>query len=42
VLDNVKLWFVIAVVLIAIAYGFPIYSMVADGALNPAAPPFPV
>jgi len=42
VLDSVKLWFVIAVVLVAIAYGFPIYSMVADGALNPAAPPFPV
>jgi len=42
VLDNVKLWFLIAVVLVAIAYGFPIYSMVADGAFNPAAPPFPV
>jgi cytochrome c oxidase subunit 1 len=42
VLDNVKLWFLIAVVLVAIAYGFPIYSMVADGVFNPAAPPFPV
>jgi len=42
VLDNVKLWFLIAVVLVAIAYGFPIYSMVADGVFNPAAPSFPV
>jgi|GEM_PF-5077201 cytochrome c oxidase subunit 1 len=42
VLDNVKLWFLIAVVLVAIAYGFPIYSMVADGVFSPAAPPFPV
>ena len=42
VLDNVKLWFAIAVVLVAIAYGFPIYAMVADGVFNPAASPFPV
>ncbi len=42
VLDNVKLWFAIAVVLVAIAYGFPIYAMVADGVFNPAATPFPV
>jgi len=42
VLDNVKLWVIIAVVLVAIAYGYPIYSMLADGAFNPAAPPIPV
>jgi cytochrome c oxidase subunit 1 len=42
VLDNLKLWFAIAVVLVAIAYGFPIYSMVADGALSPGAPPTPM
>jgi len=42
VLDNFKLWAVVAVVLVAIAYGFPIFSMVADGPLDPAAPPVPV
>ncbi|QGA84497.1 b(o/a)3-type cytochrome-c oxidase subunit 1 [Halomicrobium sp. LC1Hm] len=42
VLDNMKLWVVVAVVLVAIAYGFPIYSMLADGAFNPAVPPVPV
>ena len=42
VLDNVKLWVAIAVVLVGIAYGFPIYAMVADGALSPGAPPVPV
>jgi cytochrome c oxidase subunit 1 len=42
VLDNVKLWVAIAVVLVAIAYGFPILSMLADGPLFPGAPPVPV
>ncbi|MBV0902992.1 b(o/a)3-type cytochrome-c oxidase subunit 1 [Haloarcula salina] len=42
VLDDLRLWFLIAVALVAIAYGFPIYSMVADGVFTPAAPPFPV
>jgi cytochrome c oxidase subunit 1 len=41
VLDNVKLWVAIAVVLVAIAYGFPILSMVTDGPLTPGAPPVP-
>jgi cytochrome c oxidase subunit 1 len=39
VLDNLKLWVAIAVVLVLIAYSFPLYSMLADGALNPGASP---
>ncbi len=39
VLDNLKLWVAIAVVLVVIAYSFPIYSMLADGALSPGASP---
>jgi cytochrome c oxidase subunit 1 len=42
ILDNLKLWVVIAVLLVALAYGFPIYSMVADGALNPGIPAVPM
>jgi cytochrome c oxidase subunit 1 len=41
VLDNVKLWVAIAVVLVVIAYGFPILSMVMNGPLTPGAPPTP-
>jgi cytochrome c oxidase subunit 1 len=42
VLDNVKLWVAIAVVLVIIAYGFPIFSMLANGPLNPGAPAYPM
>jgi len=42
VLDNLKLWTGIAVVLVLLAYGVPLGSMVADGILNPGASPFPV
>jgi cytochrome c oxidase subunit 1 len=42
ILDNVRFWVAIAVVLVAIAYGPPILSMVTDGALTPGAPPVPV
>ncbi|MEZ3117752.1 b(o/a)3-type cytochrome-c oxidase subunit 1 [Halobaculum sp. MBLA0147] len=42
VLDNLKLWFGIAVVLVVLAYGLPLYSMVADGILGPGSAPFPV
>jgi cytochrome c oxidase subunit 1 len=41
VLDNLKLWVAIAVVLVVIAYGFPILSMVMNGPLTPGAPPTP-
>lgn len=39
VLDNIRLWFVIAVVLVVLAYGVPLWGMVADGALTPGSPP---
>ncbi len=42
VLDNLKLWFAVAVVLVVLAYGIPLYSMVADGILSPGSVPFPV
>jgi cytochrome c oxidase subunit 1 len=42
VLDNLKLWAVVAVVLVALAYGVPLYDMAADGLLAPGSPPIPV
>ena len=42
ILDNYKLWTAIALVLIAIAYGPPLASMVADGLFAPGSPPIPV
>jgi cytochrome c oxidase subunit 1 len=41
VLDNLKLWLGIAVVLVALAYGVPLYDMVSDGVLSPGSVPFP-
>ena len=42
VLDNYKLWTAIALVLIVIAYGPPLASMLADGIFAPGSPPIPV
>jgi len=42
VLDNLWLWTGIAVVLVVLAYGLPLWSMVADGVLQPGTSPFPV
>jgi cytochrome c oxidase subunit 1 len=42
ILDNYKLWTAIALVLIVIAYGPPLASMVADGITMPGSPPIPV
>jgi cytochrome c oxidase subunit 1 len=42
VLDDMRVWVLIAVVLVVIAYGVPIATMVSDGALTPGAPPVPV
>jgi cytochrome c oxidase subunit 1 len=39
ILDNYWLWTSIAVLLILIVYGLPIYSMVADGVLHPGSTP---
>ncbi|MFB6218236.1 MAG: cbb3-type cytochrome c oxidase subunit I, partial [Halobacteriaceae archaeon] len=40
VLDNMRLWFAVAVVLVVIAYGIPLFGMAADGLLAPGSPPF--
>ncbi|MFB6074416.1 MAG: b(o/a)3-type cytochrome-c oxidase subunit 1 [Haloarculaceae archaeon] len=42
VLDNYRLWAAIAILLVAIAYGPPLWSMVKDGLLAPGSPPIPV
>ena len=42
VLDDFRLWTLVAVLLVVIAYGFPIWAMVSDGLFTPAAPAFPV
>jgi len=42
VLDNLKLWTAIAIVLIVIAYGPPLAGMLGDGVLAPGSPGFPV
>jgi cytochrome c oxidase subunit 1 len=42
ILDNMKLWALIAVLLVVLAYGLPLYSMAADGIFNPGAPPIPM
>jgi cytochrome c oxidase subunit 1 len=42
VLDNMKLWFAIAFLLVALAYGLPLYDMLSDGVLAPGGPAAPV
>jgi cytochrome c oxidase subunit 1 len=42
IIDNYKLWTAIALVLIVIAYGPPLASMLADGITAPGSPPIPV
>jgi cytochrome c oxidase subunit 1 len=42
ILDNLKLWTAIAVVLIVLAYGLPLSAMLADGLFAPGSPPIPV
>jgi cytochrome c oxidase subunit 1 len=42
VLDNFRLWVVIAVLLVALAYGLPLYGLLSDGILAPGSPPIPV
>ncbi|PSP75429.1 cytochrome C oxidase subunit I [Halobacteriales archaeon QS_1_68_20] len=39
VLDNLRLWFAIAVVLVVLAYALPLWDMVADGVFQPGTPP---
>ncbi len=42
VLDNLRLWTAIAVVLVLLTYGIPLWAMAADGLFAPGSPPFPV
>jgi cytochrome c oxidase subunit 1 len=42
VLDDLRIWALIAIVLVVIAYGPPLWSMVADGLFAPGSPPIPV
>jgi cytochrome c oxidase subunit 1 len=42
ILDNMKLWIGIAVVLVILAYTLPLADMVMDGLFSPGAPPSPV
>ncbi len=39
VLDNIRLWTAIAIVLIVIAYSMPLWGMISGGVLDPGAPP---
>jgi cytochrome c oxidase subunit 1 len=41
ILDNFAIWTAIAFLLVALAYGLPIASMLADGVLLPGSPPIP-
>jgi cytochrome c oxidase subunit 1 len=42
ILDNMKLWIGIAVLLVILAYSLPLAGMVMDGLFAPGAPPTPV
>jgi cytochrome c oxidase subunit 1 len=42
ILDNMKLWIGIAIVLVLLAYTLPLADMVMDGLFSPGAPPSPV
>ena len=42
VLDNLRLWLAIAIVLVVLAYTLPLWGMVSDGLFQPGSPPIPV
>jgi len=42
ILDNMKLWVGLAIILVIFAYTFPLAEMVMDGLFSPGAPPSPV
>ncbi|MFB6072123.1 MAG: b(o/a)3-type cytochrome-c oxidase subunit 1 [Halobacterium sp.] len=42
VLDNLKLWTAIAVVLVVLAYGLPLWGMLENGVLSPGSPAVPM
>jgi cytochrome c oxidase subunit 1 len=41
ILDDLRVWVAVAVVLVALAYGLPIYDLLSDGVLAPGAPGVP-
>jgi len=41
VLDNIKLWLAIAIILVILAYSFPLWSMIKDGLFSPGVPARP-
>jgi cytochrome c oxidase subunit 1 len=41
ILDNIKLWLALAVILVILAYSFPLWEMVKDGIFEPGALPRP-
>jgi len=42
ILDDMRVWFAIAAVLVVIAYGPPMWGLLSDGLLAPGSPPIPV
>ena len=42
ILDNLKLWVTLAIVLVIVAYTIPLYRMVIDGLFHPGAPGIPM
>jgi cytochrome c oxidase subunit 1 len=41
ILDNMKLWFALALIIVILAYTFPLFEMVQDGIFSPGALPRP-
>jgi len=41
ILDNMKLWVILALILVVLAYSFPLWEMVKDGIFEPGALPRP-
>ncbi|WP_255197858.1 b(o/a)3-type cytochrome-c oxidase subunit 1 [Halorarius litoreus] len=42
VLDNLRLWLIIAALLVALSYSVPLWALISDGILAPGSPPIPV
>ena len=42
VLDNLRLWTIVAVLLVILTYALPLAGMIANGVFAPGSPPFPV
>jgi len=42
ILDDLRVWALIAIVLVVLTYAFPLWSMIANGVFAPGSPPIPV